>query len=218
MLIQEMLSAQENFSDAEKTIADYFLREKENIHKQGTREIAGKIFVSPSSIIRFCQKIGFDGLNSFREEYLEELRYTSRRFVKADPNRPFGKDDPELAVAGRIAGLYQETIQDTLSLLDQNTLTEAVRILNKPTVYIVTLSKAHCSPKSLTECVVFITEDMSFSYTLTLYTLVSFFCQAAAYTFSPVIGAYRHVMNKTSSAVMTCKYGSYDFSADNSHK
>jgi DNA-binding MurR/RpiR family transcriptional regulator len=151
MLIQELLTNQENMSAAEKAIADYFLQEKENIRRKGVRRIAAKIFVAPSSIIRFCQKIGFDGLQSFKDEYIEELRYTSHHFEKTDPNIPFTADNSETEVAGRIAGLYQETVLDTLSLLDSQILQEAVSILDKPTIYIITLSAQRGIAKAFEE-------------------------------------------------------------------
>ena len=126
MLIEDLLKEQKDFSDAEKNIADYFLKERENIRKQGIRAIAKKIYVAPSSIVRFCQKIGFEGLNSFKERYLEELNYNARYFHEIDPNRPFEKNDGEVEVSGKIAGLYSETVMDTLSLLEKDTVQKAV--------------------------------------------------------------------------------------------
>lgn len=140
MLIEDLLKEQKDFSDAEKNIADYFLKERENIRKQGIRAIAKKIYVAPSSIVRFCQKIGFEGLNSFKERYLEELNYNARYFHEIDPNRPFEKNDGEVEISGKIAGLYSETVMDTLSLLEKDTLQKAVSILDRETVYIITLS------------------------------------------------------------------------------
>jgi len=140
MLIQDVLKKQEEFSDAEKIIADYFLKEGVKIRKEGIRSIAKKIYVAPSSVVRFCQKIGFEGLNDFKERYLEELDYSSRYFHEINPNRPFEKKDREIEISGKIAGLYEETVLDTLSLLKKEVIEEAVSILNKDTIYIITLS------------------------------------------------------------------------------
>ena len=151
MLIQEILKDQNDFSQSEKQIADYFLREKDRIRKQGIRTISKNCYAAASSVVRFCQKIGFAGLDEFKEEYLQELDYYAKHFQDIDPNRPFEKDDDELAAAGKIAALYHETVQDTLSLLDADTLKKAATILDKETVYILTLSSTVGICKSFRE-------------------------------------------------------------------
>lgn len=140
MLIQEMLKNQEEFSESEKAIANYLINAKESIKKESTRQIASKAYVAPSSIIRFCQKLGFDGVSDFKEKYLEELNYTSHYFKEVDPNKPFNVNDRELETAGKIATLYTETIQDTFSLLNEAVLSDMTTLLNKEIIYIVTLS------------------------------------------------------------------------------
>ena len=140
MLIRDILKRQDTFSDNEKLIADYFLNQKEELQKKGVRKIAADVFQAPSSIVRFTQKLGFSGLEDFKEQYLKELSYHSRYFRDIDPNQPFEADDNEIETAGKIAALYQETIQDTLSLLDPRQLKKAVRLLDRETIYIITLS------------------------------------------------------------------------------
>lgn len=140
MLIDELLKDQKDFSDSEKAIANYLIQAKESIKKESTRQIAAKAYVAPSSIVRFCQKLGFEGLGDFKEKYLEELKYTSHYFTEVDPNHPFERQDRNLEVAGKLATLYTETIQDTLSLLNEDVLSRVTELLNKETIYIVTLS------------------------------------------------------------------------------
>ena len=79
MLIQDLLKNQDTFSDSEKQIADYFLNQKEALRKQGARKIAAAVYVAPSSVVRFCQRLGFGGLEDFREQYLEELYYHNKK-------------------------------------------------------------------------------------------------------------------------------------------
>ena len=140
MLIQEILKDQDGFSQSEKQIADYFLKEKDRIRKQGIRTISKNCYAAASSVVRFTQKIGFAGLDDFKEEYLRELDYYAKNFRDIDPNRPFDKNDGEIETAGKIAALYRETVQDTLSLMDAAVLKKAVSVLDRETVYIITLS------------------------------------------------------------------------------
>lgn len=62
------------FTSAERTIADFFLKNKEKTDL-ASRYIAGKLYVSEASLSRFAQKCGFKGYREFAyeyERYLEE--------------------------------------------------------------------------------------------------------------------------------------------------
>ena len=56
MLISDKLKTFD-FTDSEKEIVKYFLNQKEEIENKSTREISKKLYCSPSSIIRLCQKL-----------------------------------------------------------------------------------------------------------------------------------------------------------------
>ena len=43
------------------------MNQKEEIARQSTREISKRLYCSPSSIIRLCQKLGFTGFEEFKE-------------------------------------------------------------------------------------------------------------------------------------------------------
>ena len=66
MLISDKLKSFD-FTYAEKEIVKYFLNQKEEIARQSTREISKRLYCSPSSIIRLCQKLGFTGFEEFKE-------------------------------------------------------------------------------------------------------------------------------------------------------
>ncbi len=127
MLLQEILKERPYFSNAESTIADYILARGEEIKNESARQIAARAYTSPSSVVRLCQKIGYKGYNEFRDAWLAELRYLSRDFQGVDANRPFEKGDPVQTIAGKLNRLYQETLDDTLSLLGTEQLERAVQ-------------------------------------------------------------------------------------------
>ena len=66
MLITERLKEQKDFSKVDTVIADYFLNEENEWAEKSLRQIAQLLFVSPSSIVRLCQKIGVEGFLDFR--------------------------------------------------------------------------------------------------------------------------------------------------------
>ena len=66
MIIEERLKLQEGFSDVEKAIADYILERGEELKNESARYVAGRVYASPSSVTRLCQRLGFDGYPDFR--------------------------------------------------------------------------------------------------------------------------------------------------------
>lgn len=117
MIIEERLKLQEGFSDVEKAIADYILERGEELKNESARYVAGRVYASPSSVTRLCQRLGFDGYPDFRQAYLEEAAYLRSHFQRIDPNRPFERKDSPLRVASKLSALYGEIVDDTLSLI-----------------------------------------------------------------------------------------------------
>ncbi|WP_161841609.1 MurR/RpiR family transcriptional regulator [Candidatus Enterococcus huntleyi] len=129
--MREKIVESANLTKLEKTIAEYFIENETTLRNESARSIADKLYVAPSTIIRFCQKIGFRGYNDFRDAFLEETIYLSNHFQDIDPNRPFIKNDRSHIIANKIGALYQETIADSLSLLVPRNLQEATDIIRK---------------------------------------------------------------------------------------
>ncbi|MFQ9921940.1 MAG: MurR/RpiR family transcriptional regulator [Beduini sp.] len=104
------------------------------------RYIAEKLFTAPSTIVRLCQKIGFQGYNQFREAYLQEQVYLSKHFDHLDPNNPFDFQDKSMVIANKMGALYHEIIEDVLALLDHDHLQSAIRLLEEADfIYIFSL-------------------------------------------------------------------------------
>lgn len=129
MLIFEKLSEQERMTEVEKTIADYFLNIGHVIKEKSTRMIAAELYVHPSSISRFCQLIGYTGFNHFKEVYLKELDYLDSNFSDINPNRPFLPQDRDKVLGNKMATLYKETVEDTVSLMHHDSMQKATRML-----------------------------------------------------------------------------------------
>lgn len=130
MLIKERLLSQENMSDINRLLANFFINSGREIEKLSARTIASKIFVDPSTVTRFCQFIGFSGYSEFKSAFLIELDYLERNFQDIDPNFPFNKGDNINKIASKIATLYKETVEDSLSLLHHDVLRTATQIIS----------------------------------------------------------------------------------------
>lgn len=140
MLVKEKLQNREYFSDIDCRIADYILEMEEKLRDTSVRKMAGELYVAPSTIIRFCQKIGYEGFNDLREDYLKEVEYLSSHFKSLDPNFPFDKKDKEITVASKIEILYEEILRDCRSLLEPELLKKAVDMITGASeIYICTM-------------------------------------------------------------------------------
>lgn len=130
MLIREALKSPE-LSENEKRLGQYLLEQGIQLEKSTVRTIAKDVYMAPSSIIRFVQKIGFEGFNDFKKQFIEETRYLSTHFQEIDSNRPFTENDKNIVIASKIGLLYEETLKDTIMLVDHDQLQEAINRIVK---------------------------------------------------------------------------------------
>lgn len=131
MLIADYLKEQETMTGIEQSISQYFLDHEQEIANISTRRMAEELYVAPSTIVRFCQKLGYTGYGDFRDKYLEEIHYLNAHFKEVNPNFPFKETDSDWHIANNIGHLYQETVSDTLELLHYRTLEKTGSLLNK---------------------------------------------------------------------------------------
>lgn len=140
MLIRERLERCE-FSNSERVIIDFILKEKMNIKNMTMKEIANATYTSPSTLIRIAHKMKFKGWNELKEAYLKEEEYLQTHFLDIDANLPFGNDDTIMSIASKIAILKKEAIDDTLSLVRHDDLQKAVQMIKKASsIYVFAVS------------------------------------------------------------------------------
>lgn len=130
MLLQDEMK-QTSFSDSERIIVDFILEKQEYIRDYTTSQIANETYTSPSTLIRVSKKLGFDGWISFKEAFLDEVNYLNYHFKEIDPNFPFTPQDSIMSIASKIVNLHIESAKDTLSLIDHDSLQQAVQLINR---------------------------------------------------------------------------------------
>lgn len=134
MLIRERLLFQENMTEVDKTLANFFIDSGRRVEKLSSRTIASTLFVALSTVTRFCQFLGFSGYSDFKLAFLKELDYLERNFLNINPNFPFTENDINVALASKIATLYKETVEDSLSLLHHDSLQAATKLLSNAAI------------------------------------------------------------------------------------
>lgn len=128
MLIVEKLSSNEKLSESEESIATFLLQQGAQVNKYSTRSLAEETYTSPATVIRLCKKLGFKGFDDFKEQFLKEIQYLDQQSGIVDVNFPFSKEDTMMKVANKISHLYEETISDTMSLLNRDSLQKATSL------------------------------------------------------------------------------------------
>lgn len=125
MFLIEKLELQ-SFSPSEQEVVDFILKEGDNINDLSVGKIAEATFTSKSSLVRIAKKLGYSGWTDFKKAYMEELSYLRQQADAQDANLPFSKNDHNLEIASKIAKLKKEAIDETLSLLKNKELNQAV--------------------------------------------------------------------------------------------
>lgn len=133
MLLEEKMELL-HFSPSEENVIEFIKEKQELIENYSTTEIAAETYTSPSILVRISKKLGFTGWRELKKAYLAEIRYLKGHFADVDANKPFNKNDDVFTIANKIAQLKQESIQDTLALLDAGQLRQAVKLLRKANV------------------------------------------------------------------------------------
>ncbi|MEG0256651.1 MAG: MurR/RpiR family transcriptional regulator [Vagococcus sp.] len=120
------LNKQENFNDTEKFIADYMLKQPQDILEKSVQEIANATFSSTSSIVRLCRKIGLKGFSDFKIQLSAQLQIKPTDILTVNPNFPFSENDTYEDVSKKIKGLYIDSVNQTATLYTNDLLEQAV--------------------------------------------------------------------------------------------
>lgn len=117
------------YEDARKIIGTYVLKQKKQLTKLSMQEIAEETFTSKATLVRFAKKLGYGGWNEFLSAYIDEVDYMERTVSNVNVNKPFEQDDNFLEIASKVTAVVQESGKDTLSLINEDILKEAVHLL-----------------------------------------------------------------------------------------
>jgi DNA-binding MurR/RpiR family transcriptional regulator len=72
-ILKQMVINIDNFTSTDKKIYKALLEFPQLIERDSIAQLASYLKVSPSSIMRFCQKAGYSGYSEFKFEYLKQL-------------------------------------------------------------------------------------------------------------------------------------------------
>lgn len=130
MLIEKLQAAQD-FTANEKQLAKYVLEHADAVSGMTVRALAGATFVSPSTVTRMCQKLGFDNYSGFKVRLATECTELYQKLGEVDANYPFEEKDTPQQVVDKLAKLSIGHILAVQENMDYNTMSRVVRGLRR---------------------------------------------------------------------------------------
>lgn len=119
----------EIMTPTEKEIADYILDNASLICSLTIREFAENTYSSPSSIVRFCKKMGFDGFNDFQKSLLYDIASENR---KEDKNTSLSlKANEDISsIINKVSRGNIKIIEESKKLIDEDTIVHCASLLS----------------------------------------------------------------------------------------
>lgn len=105
----------------EKKIADFILNEPEKAVNMTVAQVAEKVNAAESSIVRFCQSLGFDGFTQLKINIAKNLA-KPEVLVPED----IQKDDEPHAVTSKVFAASIRALSETIHMLDKEALERVV--------------------------------------------------------------------------------------------
>ena len=124
MMIIKIKNLYATLTEAEQKVADVILRDNVNVAKKSVKEIAAEALVAPSAVIRFCKKIGVDGLGRLKKELIEE--FTKNEDIP-EQLLPLSKNDTVKEIFTKTFKFGEKTLIDTLKMLDFNEIEKIIQ-------------------------------------------------------------------------------------------
>lgn len=121
------------FSNSENNIIRFLLENPDEIKNATTKELAAKTFTSPSTIVRLAQKLGFQGYNDFKIEFLAAVQQIDSPLVSIDANFSFKKADGISEISSNLSQLFVDAIKETNSLVAEDKYEKVVDLLDQAT-------------------------------------------------------------------------------------
>ncbi|KAB1435983.1 MurR/RpiR family transcriptional regulator [Candidatus Galacturonibacter soehngenii] len=129
-MIIEKLQDKSSFTESEKCIADYILKNKNQVQQLTAKELAKETLTSKSSIVRFCKKLGVSGFQELKKHIYTEIVLE----VKETKNHKLLMIDNKSTYSDYLQSvdfLYQFVVNRMHGQLNHNVMKRIMNRLNK---------------------------------------------------------------------------------------
>jgi len=129
--IVKLKEMKEKLTKSEKKLAEYILKNLEEVKEINTYELAEKSGTSQATIIRFAKKLGYSGFPAFKIALSEDLGKRSHKRKEGLIHNEISIDDTYGDIAKKVVFENTSAIKDTFSILDEKKIEEAVELMDK---------------------------------------------------------------------------------------
>lgn len=129
-MIIEKLQDKSSFTESEKCIADYIIKNKNQVQRLTAKELAKETLTSKSSIVRFCKKLGVSGFQELKKHIYTEIVLE----VKETKNHKLLMIDNKSTYSDYLQSvdfLYQFVVNRMHGQLNHNVMKRIMNRLNK---------------------------------------------------------------------------------------
>lgn len=120
------LNEKENFSATEKVIAVYIMENFREIPNLSTRQLANETFCSSATIVRFTQKLGFEGYSDFKTKFLAEMM----QYVGEPKEKFFSDKDSINSIIEKVTCMEIDALKDTRDRINPRQFVRALNYLS----------------------------------------------------------------------------------------
>ncbi len=123
-VISHIESMMEEYSSAEKKLADYIIKNVEKIPTMTANELAESAGLSAPTVVRFSKKIGYQSLTDFKINISTELQTgIDDGFSDIKPNESF------YSIKNKLGNNAQVAIRETVDILKEENIQKVVQCL-----------------------------------------------------------------------------------------
>lgn len=121
------LKEKKNFSDSECIIADYLIEHYREFGNYSTRRLAQETYTNSAAIVRFCQKLGFEGYVDFKVRFLAEMMQHNN-----EPGESYLTDNDNIPIIlDKIMYMGINALKESHDILEPSILARAMHLFSK---------------------------------------------------------------------------------------
>ena len=120
----------DTFTPSEKTIADYIVNNIKEACDMTIRDLAVKTNSSPSSLVRFCRKLGFDGYQDFNKCLLYNAASIAQEKLTI-VDKAINLDDSPKSIIQKITAYNIQSLEETINFIDVDTISFCADLIKK---------------------------------------------------------------------------------------
>ena len=124
------IKAMNSFTESEQTFIDFIFNHPYDVIQLNLQQLSKTSYVSISTIYRVMEKLEINGLNQLKLQISESLK-NNENLKNIDYNYPFQKTNTHYQILTQMIELYDQTLKNTINLIDLDVLLHTVQALKK---------------------------------------------------------------------------------------